>query len=188
MPGRILIRDSGDGKLLLTVRGELEKGLKHRAVYLYDPDARFLRATTDKRWDASRSPAAECVSRSQVFPEKIKVEGERLLAGARGLPVKGSVLLSLSYSPGGDRLSVLSADGPRKASLLPSLGGGQNAKGRHYQQVFSVESGSPLGGAVALPFTTEREAYRACWSADGNYVFYASLLNEKLTVVKSPVR
>jgi hypothetical protein len=188
MPGRILIRDAGDGKLLLTVRGELEKGAKHRGVYLYDPDAQLLRQTTDKKWDAAASSAADCASRSQVLPEKIKVDGERLYAGARALPVKGTVLLSLSYSPAGDRVAALSADGPRKASLLPFLGGGQNARGRHYQQLYSVESGAPLGEAVALPITTEREAYRACWSADGAYVFYAALLNEKLAVVKNNPR
>lgn len=185
MPGRILIRDFGDEKLFLTVRDEYEKGNKHRAVYLYDPDAQSLQQVPDEKWNTVVNPIAECFSQSQQFPEKFKVNGEKLFFGNQEVPIKGAVLISLAYSPSGNAVAVLSADGPRKGSFLPFLGGGQNAKGRHYHQLFSVVDGTPIGDAVKLRFTTEKEAYPACWSTDEKYVFYTALLNEKLTIIKT---
>ena len=188
IPGRILIRDFGDKKLLLTMRDEFEKSNKHRAVYLYDPSAQSLQQVSDEKWHTAASLMTECFSQSQQFTERFKVNGEKLFFGNLEVPIEGVVLISLAYSPSGDKVAVLSADGPRrKGSLMPFFGGGQNSKGQHYHQLFSVVNGSSVGVFVKLSFTTEKEAYPACWSTDEKYVFYTALLNENLTVVKTDV-
>jgi hypothetical protein len=68
---------------------------------------------------------------------------------------------------------------------MPFLGGGQNSKGQHYHQLFSVAHGKPVSAALKLQFTTERQAYPSCWSMDEMYVFYTSLLADRLTIVET---
>ena len=62
MPGRLLIRDFSDKKLLLTMRDEFEKSNKHRAVYLYDPSTQNLQQVPDEKWYMAGSPVTECLS------------------------------------------------------------------------------------------------------------------------------
>ena len=186
MPGRMLIRAEMSGeRILLTMRDEFEKGNKHRTVYEYDPKVKRLQKAPDSRWDASVSPVSECVSRPQNLHDKFKVTGEKLFFDNQEVPVNGTVLISSSYSPSSKAVAILSADGPRKDSFMPYLGGGQNSKGRHYHQLFSVANGKPVSPVVKLPFTTEKEAYSICWSIDGKYIFYASLLADKLIIVET---
>jgi hypothetical protein len=186
MPGRLLIRRAASGEnMLLTMRDEFEKGGRHRAVYEYEPGAKSLRKIPNQNWDAAASPISECFSPSRSFPEKFKVSGEKLFSGNREVTVKGAVLLSVSHSPSGNTVAILSADGPRKGSLMPFLGGGSSSKGQHYHQLFSVAHGEPVGAAFKLPFTTEKQAYLACWSVDEKYVIYTSLLADKLTIVET---
>lgn len=186
MPGRLLIRRGLDSKtIFLTMRDEFEKGNRHRAVYEYDPKAQSLRKVPGLKWDEVTSAITECFSQSQQFPEKFKVHGEKLFFGNREIPIQGAVLVSSAYSPSGNAVAILSADGPRKGSVMPFLGGGQNSKGQHYHQLFSVADGKPVSAALKLQFTTERQAYPACWSMDEMYVFYTSLLADKLTIVET---
>jgi hypothetical protein len=186
MPGRLLIRSGRDGKnILLTMRDESEKANRHRVVYEYDPKAKSLRKVPDLTWDAVAGPIAECFSQPQQFPERIKVTGEKLFFGNREVSIKGAVLISSAFSPSGQYVAILSADGPRKGSLLPFLGGGQNSGGQHYHQLFSVDNGEPISAVLKLQFTTEKEAYPACWSSDEKYVFYTALLADKLTIVET---
>jgi hypothetical protein len=167
------------------MRDEFEKGNMHRAVYEYDPKAQNLRKVPDLKWDAAASTITECFSQSQQFPEKFKVNGEKLFFGNREIPIKGAVLISSAYSPSDNAVAILSADGPRKRSNMPFLGGGQNSKGQHYHQLFSVANGKPVSVALKLQFTTEHQAYSACWSIDEMYVFYTSLLADKLAIVET---
>jgi hypothetical protein len=186
MPGRLIIRRGIDSTtLFLTMRDEFEKGTGHRAVYEYDPKTQSLRKVPDLKWDAVTSAVTECFSQSQQFPEKFKVNGEKLFFGNQEIPVKGAVLISSAYSPSGNTVAILSADGPRKRSGMPFLGGGQNSKGQHYHQLFSVSNGKPIRAAVKLQFTTEHQSYPACWSIDEMYIFYTSLLGDKLTIVET---
>jgi hypothetical protein len=186
MPGRLIIRTGLDSKtIFLTMRDEFEKGTRHRAVYEYDPKAQSLRKVSGLKWDEVTSAITECFAQSQQFPEKFKVNGEKLFFGNREIPIKSAVLISSAYSPSGNTVAILSADGPRKGSGMPFLGGGQNSKGQHYHQLFSVATGKPVSAALKLQFTTEHQAYPACWSIDETYVFYTSLLADKLTIVKT---
>jgi hypothetical protein len=186
MPGRLIIRTGLDGKtIFLTMRDEFEKGNKHRAGYEYDPKAQSLQKVSGLKWDEVTSAITECFVQSQQFPEKFKISGEKLFFDNREIPVKGTVLISSAYSPSGKAVAILSADGPRKGSGMPFLGGGQNSKGQHYHQLFSVATGKPLSAVLRLPFTTEHQAYPAYWSIDEMYVFYTSLLADKLTIVKT---
>ena len=74
MSGRLLIRSGTKGKnILLTMRDEFEKGIRHRVVYEYDPKAKSLQKVSDLNWDGLASPISECFSQSQQFPEKFKV-------------------------------------------------------------------------------------------------------------------
>ena len=167
MSGRLLIRSGTNGKnILLTMRDEFEKGNRHRVVYEYDPKAKSLRKVSDLNWDGIASPISECFSQPQQFPEKFKVTGEKLFFG-------------------GKYVAILSADGPRKGSLMPFFGGGQNSKGQHYHQLFSLVNGEPISDVLKLQFTTEKEVYPACWSIDEKYVFYTALLADKLTIVET---
>jgi hypothetical protein len=68
---------------------------------------------------------------------------------------------------------------------MPLIGGGQNSKSQHYHQLFSVADGEPIGPIIKLQFTTEKEAYSVCWSIDEKYVFYTSILADKLAIVKT---
>jgi hypothetical protein len=186
MPGRLIIRTGLDSKtIFLTMRDEFEKGTRHRAVYEYDPKAQSLPKVSGLKWDEVTSAITECFAQSQQFPEKFKVNGEKLFFGNREIPIKSAVLISSAYSPSGNTVAILSADGPRKGSGMPFLGGGQNSKGQHYHQLFSVATGKPVSAALKLQFTTEHQAYPACWSIDETYVFYTSLLADKLTIVKT---
>jgi hypothetical protein len=186
MPGRLIIRRGLDSKtIFLTMRDEFEKGNRHRAVYEYDPEAQSLRKVPGLKWDEVTSAITECFSQSQQFPEKFKVNGEKLFFGNREIPMKGAVLISSAYSPSGNAVAILSSDGPRKRSGMPFLGGGQNSKGQHYHQLFSVANGQPLSAALKVPFTTKQQAYPACWSMDEIYVFYTSLVADKMTIVKT---
>ncbi len=186
MSGRLLIRSGTKGKnILLTMRDEFEKGIRHRVVYEYDPKAKSLQKVSDLNWDGLASPISECFSQSQQFPEKFKVAGEKLFFGDRQISIKGAIFISAAFSPSGRYVAILSAEGPRKGSLMPFLGGGQNSKGQHYHQLFSVYNGEPISDVLRLQLTTEKEAYPACWSIDEKYVFYTALLADKLTIVET---
>jgi hypothetical protein len=186
MSGRLLIRSGTNGKnILLTMRDEFEKGNRHRVVYEYDPKAKSLRKVSDLNWDGIASPISECFSQPQQFPEKFKVTGEKLFFGNREVSIKGAVLIFAAFSPSGKYVAILSADGPRKGSLMPFFGGGQNSKGQHYHQLFSLVNGEPISDVKKLQFTTEKEVYPACWSIDEKYVFYTALLADKLTIVET---
>jgi len=186
LPGRLLIRGGmSDENILLTMRDEFEKGNRHRAVYEYDPKMKILQKVPDSIWDGSVSPISECVSQPQKPTDKFKGTGEKLYFENQEVPVKGAVLISSSFSPSGKAVAILLAAGPRKGSFMPFLGGGQNSKGQHYHQLFSVANGKPIGSVVKLPFTTEKQAYPVCWSIDEKYVFYTSLLADKLTIVET---
>ena len=186
MPGRLLIRNGLDSEnIFLSMRDELEKEIKHRAVYEYDPKAKRLRKVTDSKWDTTANLISECVSQPQKFSSNFRVTADKLFFGNQEVHVKGAVLVAFSYSPSGNVLAILSADGPRKGSIMPFIGGGQNSKGQHYHQLFSVANGTPIGGVVKLQFTTEKEAYLVCWSPDEKYVFYTSLLVDKLAIVET---
>jgi hypothetical protein len=186
MPGRLLIRKGMSGEdILLTMRDEFEKGNRHRAVYEYNHKGKRFHKIPDLTWDTSVSPISECGVRTQKLPDKFNVAGEKLFFENQQVPVTGAVLLSASYSPSGKAIAILSADGPRKGSFMPFLGGGQNSRGQHYHQLFSVANGKPGEAVVKLQFTTEKEAYSVCWSIDEKYVFYTSLLADTLTIVKS---
>ncbi len=186
MPGRLLIRNGVSGEdILLTMRDEFEKGDRHRAIYEYNPSGKRFHKVLDSKWDASVTPISECVLRPQKLPDKFKITGEKLFFEQQEVPVNGAVLISSSYSPSGKAIAILSADGPRTGSFMPFLGGGQNSKGLHYHQLFSVADGKPIEDVVRLRFTTEKQAYSTCWSLDQKYVFYASLLADKLSIVET---
>jgi hypothetical protein len=186
LPGRLLIRGGmSDENIFLTMRDEFEQGNKHRAVYEYDPKMKSLQKVPDSKWDGSMTPITECASKPQKPPDKFKGIGEKLYFDNQEVPIKGAVLISSSYSPSGKAVAILSAAGPRKGSLMPFLGGGQNSNGQHYHQLFSVANGKPIGAVVKILFTTEKQAYPVCWSIDEKYVFYASLLADKLTIVET---
>jgi hypothetical protein len=186
MSGRLLIRSGTNGKnILLTMCDEFEKGNRHRVVYEYDPKAKSLQKVSNLNWDGLASPISECFSQSQQFPGKFKVTGEKLFFGIREVSIKGAVFISAAFSPSGRYVAILSADGPRKGSLMPFFGGGQNSKGQHYHQLFSVYNGEPISDVLKLQLTTEKEAYPACWSIDEKYFFYTALLADKLTIVET---
>lgn len=186
MSGRLLIRSGQNGmNILLTMRDEFEKGYRHRVVYEYNPKVKSLQKVSDLDWDGISSPIAECFSQSRQVPEQFKVTGEKLFFGNREVSIKGTVLISAAFSPSGKYVAILSADGPRKVSLMPFLGGGQNSKGQHYHQLFSIVKGEPISNVIKLQFTTKKEAYQACWSIDEKYVFYTALLADKLTIVET---
>ena len=194
MPGGLFIRDGTDGKnLLLTLRGEVEMSYhpesnKHGAVYLYDPSAQSLQQVPDEQWDTATTPIidVEGFFKSHKVEGKFQVNGEKLFFGNQEVLYKGKLIMGTAYSPDGNKFVVLSADGPQRISSPNFLGGGgKYAEGQHYHQLFSVVNGAPVGDAIKLPFTTEKQEYSVYWPPDAKYVFYIASIGGDLTIVKA---
>jgi len=79
---------------------------------------------------------------------KFKVTGEKLFFGNREVSIKGAVLIFAAFSPSGKYVAILSADGPRKGSLMPFFGGGQKLKGPTLSPVIFLVNGEPISDVL----------------------------------------
>ncbi len=62
--------------------------------------------------------------------------------------------------------------------------GGGGASGQHYHEVLRADDFSSTGPPVRLPFETERGYFRACWSAEEDYVVYTNVFFSDVVIVR----
>ena len=164
-----IVRSEGHDKdtLLLT-------HLRREIVYRYDQAIQELSLVPNERWEAaSGAVVVDCGLQPRSGALHIDPRSNRLLARERPVDVAGKVALAGSLSPSGRWVAVLSAAGPVVKSLMPFGGGG--ASGQHYHEVLRADDFLSTGPPVRLPFETERGYFRACWSAEEDYVVYTNV-------------
>lgn len=181
-------------QLLLRIETEDEETIllklsNNEAIYRYNPNTQSLSLVPVERWQGATGPIEDCDTQ---FPPPyleldIDTRSDRLVAGqdskrTREVQTAGSTVLSLRASPSGTMAAVLSAEGRKRGSILPFLGGG-GVSGQHFHQVFSLPDAVPIGKSVRIPLKSEREGIIICWSPDERYVVYSDMLFYYLSIV-----
>jgi hypothetical protein len=163
--------------------------LKHSVVpviYRYDPAAQALHTVGLAEWQSATSPIANCEEQLSPNPRTLEINstaGGKLVDGSgRTIATAGTFTENLIVSPDGKWVAVLSANGPKSASLLPFLGGPQPL-GQRYHQVISIDDLKWIGSAVALPVADKSDVLTPCWTADEKYVVYTDLVFSSVLVV-----
>lgn len=177
-PGGISLRTGEAGRLLLKHNGA-------DSVYQYDAQTKQFSVTTIDVWQNAAGQIEDCTMQIGPARHQLRIdEHHKLLNGTQKvLDVKGRVHLWRQFSPAGDKVAILSANGPAALSIAPAIGSGGSA-GTHYHQIFSFPSLTPIGVAQPLPFTSKDNAYSSCWSADAKYVVYSDPLQFNLVIVR----
>lgn len=184
----LLLRERADRSLLLTVQdwNNVAAGpAAHGPVYEYQPQTNEFRTTPSESWDRATGPIMDC-SRPPVGEAAFRLDSAAgtLSYKGQGIQSKGRSVVGFTLSPNQTSVAVLSAAGPKKHSIMPFLGGGANARGRHYHEVLQLPAFSSNARRQArLPFTTARVAWTGCWSADERFVVYTSVLYDELCII-----
>lgn len=180
--GALLLRREAPGGALLLKLDTSE------VVYRYDPARRSLSPAGEAEWRRAAGRVARCAEQLQPPPQVLRVDPrvDRLLAGGREVETAGATALWLRASPGGGWAAVVSADGPKRRSLLPFIGGG-GASGQHYGQVFALPGATPRGGAARLQPAGARQILTPCWSPDEEFVVYSEMFFFSLYVVETGI-
>lgn len=90
----------------------------------------------------------------------------------RLVPFPGDAVIDMRASPSQRMVAVHSGAGPRGStgfSLSSTFQG--HLFGQHYQQLYSLPEGEPLGKALRIPARLPR---KICWSADEAFVVYVA--------------
>jgi hypothetical protein len=151
-------------------------------VYKYIDGASTLERYGVNLWNHSTEEARRCGY--DLLPLQLSPyinEDARLIVGGNEVHTAGQIVLAFAGSPSGIKLAVVSADGPKKGSLLP--GGGYVAYGVHYYEIFSVPDMKLMTKAVPLPFSAE--ALELCWLSNEKYVVLINVLRSHLSVVNN---
>lgn len=177
-PGGISLRTDEPGRLLLKHNGA-------DSVYQYDAQTKQFGVATIDAWQNAAGQIEDCNLQIGPALHQLGIDEQRkLLNGTQKVSgIKGKVHLKYQFSPAGDKVAILSANGPAFRSILPALGSGGSA-GTHYHQVFSFPSLTPIDAALPLPFISKDNAYSSCWSADAKYVVYSDPLQFNLVIVR----
>lgn len=177
--GMLLVRseEEEEGALLL-------KHSERETVYRYDPETQSLSGVASDIWQNAREPIGDCELQSGQSPQVLRIDPKsgQLLVDNRPITTTGATPLAILGSPSGNRVAVLSAEGPMSGSILPFLGRG-GASGQHYHQVFSLPGVLPVWKSVRLPLSSEKVTLTACWSPNERYVIYADILFFSIVVV-----
>lgn len=176
--GVILLRSEEEGKGALL--------LKHRergAVYFYDPKTQNLSLVSTELWQKASGSIGNCELQVPPSPSKMDIDKSgKLRASDIEVATAGTTILDLRVSPSGNKVAVLSADGPKDGSILPFLGSGGVA-GQHYHQLLSLPGAVPIGKPVRLPLESKKVGITVCWSPDERYVVYSDILYSHLSIV-----
>ncbi len=119
------------------------------------------------------------MGKSNVFIDK---KNGSIQIGGRTITLKGKVILDIGLSPTGREVAVLSAEGPKRNSVLP-FWGGSGASGKHYCELFDTDSGMVVGKPLLMTFTTEHDAVSRWWSHNERYLVYAQQYLEFIQIV-----
>ncbi|HEV2764155.1 MAG TPA: hypothetical protein VGV38_14320 [Pyrinomonadaceae bacterium] len=179
--GSLLVRRESAGAGALLLRHTMRETL-----YRYDPAARALTQVGAEAWERAVGPVAECARQFAPPESKLALDqkADRLrAAGGREVATAGRVPLALVASPSGRWVAVLSADGPKKGSLMPFSG--DTVLGRRLQQVLSLPAAAAVGSPVVLPVLNEGDVPVACWSADEQFIVYHDYNFYSLSVVET---
>jgi hypothetical protein len=177
------------GTLLLRSDPQRADGLllAHSArpvVYRYLPEQRDFTAVDRKEWDAAGAQVADCSAPADPDSRRLRIEPRsgQLLAGERPVKLAGAIAVRLARSPSGAWIAALSAKGPRKGALFPSLAGA-GASGSHYHEVLGAPDNVPAGPAVEIPLDSGQTVVLSCWSSDESYLVYHDYLFTQAVVV-----
>lgn len=155
-----------------------------KEIYRYEPRTQQLSLASDEDWRRASDPIAVCASQFQPPPQVLYIDprSDHLFAGTRQVATAGTTPLDFRSSPSGRQVAVLSANGARRQTYAHFYGPGGTSR-QHYHQLFSLPDVKPLGPPVALPLKSEQAHLNICWSADEQYIVYASLSYSGLAIV-----
>jgi hypothetical protein len=146
-----------------------------RHVYRYDPATESLEAVDTDTW--YKAEGEVCIGRLRGKPPRGWVtfnEPQGALHGAFGTTIatRGKYAVKSQVNPEGDRVAVLSADGPRSRSGQMMFFGGKSYRGQHYHEVLTLPDFKPVGEPVPIPLKYKWDVIIISWSPDGRYVIY----------------
>ena len=147
----------------------------HEAVYAYDLEAKALQLVDGDVWDLAAGIIIHFTTGGDT--ENFDAFGGGSFSGLTymGQPVAvagGHVSGVLDSNGDGPIVAVVSSSGSRAIGLLGTGG----AAGQYYHQLFSEDTGSPVGSAVRLGLGngTDRINAFGAWTSDNRHVVYQS--------------
>lgn len=169
------LRPDGEGGFLMTTQtiedlqqdrqdGKDDAQPHQPGVYRFDASEDRVVMVTDDAWDSAETPVQLCCG--SFFEEgPLQVVGDRLQFNGRTVPVVGGTALDMDDAPTLSVAAVLSTNGFR------TLFGA--ATGQHYHQLFSLETGRPIGPALRLGVGGRNfDRTFIGWTDDESYVLY----------------
>ncbi len=169
------LRPDGEGGFLMTTqtiedlqqdrRDGMDDAQPHQqGVYRFNALDNRVVMVDDDVWDSSTTPIQLCCD--SVFEEgPLQVLGDQLLFNGRAVSVVGGTALDMDDAPKLPVAAVLSTNGFR------TLFGA--ASGQHYHQLFSIETGDPIGPALRLGVGGRNfDRTFIGWTDDESYVLY----------------
>lgn len=180
---RFLLRyeDMAAGKLLLTVQShddfeaDIEDGvndfLPHQEVYRFDAATKEYAIVPNAVWDEAESQVNACCG--SIFEDEPLTHADgRLLFHDQVVPVSGGVAVDVAYAPTSPVAAVLSTSG--------RVGIFGTTTGQNFHQMFSLETGRPVGPAVRLPTGgAGNDRTFMGWPVDDRFVLYRESLGRR---------
>jgi len=161
-------------------------------VYRYDGGTRTLSAVEPVEWHKAGGSIAEPLGGDpgyEFFWRHLDgVVKYRVGPGPlQEFTTRGEYAVSLTASPNGKIICVLTADRPKRPKspgpgmVFGTLGGGYY--GQHRLEMFQLPEMTPVGEAVRIPFTTVKGIDIPCWSPDGRFLVYSNYEGTKMCVI-----
>lgn len=180
---RFLLRyeDMAAGKLLMTVQShddfesDIEDGVDdfvpHQEVYRFDAASEEYAIVPNAVWDVAESPVNACCG--SIFEDEPLTHADgRLLFHDQVVPVSGGVAVDVAYAPTSPVAAVLSTSG--------RVGIFGTTTGQNFHQLFSLETGRPIGPALRLPTGgADNGRTGAGWPVDDRFVLYRESLGRR---------
>lgn len=171
------LRPDGEGGFLMTTQSQddvaldtldgTEDAQPHQAqVYRYSALSNSFESVSESVWDTATTPLQRCCP-SLIEQGPLQIINDRLVFEGRTVPVAGGTALDMDDAPMLPVAAVLSTNGFR------TLFGA--ATGQHYHQLFSMETGQPIGPALRLGVGGRNfDRTFIGWTDDEAYVLYES--------------
>lgn len=177
------LRPDGEGGFLMTTQSDediQEDILDGRGdaqphqpqVYRFNSLSNRIELVNESAWDNATTPLQRCCP--SLFEDgPLQLVDNRLVFEGRTVPVAGGTALDMDDAPTLPVAAVLSTNGFR------TLFGA--ATGQHYHQLFSMETGEPVGPAMRLGVGGRNfDRTFIGWMDDDMYVLYESAMLEPL--------
>ncbi len=177
VPLRFWLRPDGEGGFFMTwqsgadIDADIDDGTEDAQphdprVYRFDAALNEFVIVDGTVWDTIGTPLQDCCP-SLIEDGPLQLVNDRLVFEGQRVPVVGGTALDMDDAPTLPVAAVLSTNGFR------TLFGA--ATGQHYHQLFSMETGEPIGPAVRLGVGGRNfDRTFIGWTDDESYVLYMS--------------